>query len=79
VPALVVLALGVDATWALVVSQVVLSVGIPFAIIPLIRLTGARAVMGEEADAPATRVIAAVVAGAIVLLNVVLIVLVVVR
>jgi len=74
-PAIVVLALGVDPTWALVFSQVVLSVGIPFAIIPLIRLTGSRAVMGAEADAAATRVLAGLVAAAIVLLNVVLVVL----
>ena len=75
IPALVVLALGVDPTWALVISQVVLSVGIPFAIIPLIRLTGSRAVMGDEADALGTRVAAGVVAAGIVVLNVVLIVL----
>lgn len=74
-PAIVVLAVGVDPTWALVFSQVVLSVGIPFAIIPLIRLTGSRAVMGAEADAPATRVIAGLVAAGIVLLNVALVVL----
>ena len=74
-PAIVVLALGVDPTWALVFSQVVLSVGIPFAIIPLIRLTGSRAVMGAEADAPATRVLAGLVAAGIVLLNVALVVL----
>jgi manganese transport protein len=73
VPALVVLALGVDPTWALVISQVVLSVGIPFAVIPLIRLTGSRAVMGEDADAVGTRVAAAAVAGGIVVLNAVLV------
>ncbi|GAA4166860.1 Nramp family divalent metal transporter [Gryllotalpicola daejeonensis] len=77
IPALIVLALGVDPTWALVISQVLLSVGIPFAIIPLIRLTGSRAVMGADVDAPATRVVAAAVAGAIVVLNVVLIALVI--
>ena len=38
-PALVVLAIGVDATDALVVSQVVLSFGIPFALVPMILLT----------------------------------------
>jgi manganese transport protein len=73
IPALVVLALGVDATWALVISQVVLSLGIPFAVIPLLRLTGSHEVMGEQADAPATRVLAIAVAGAIVGLNAVLV------
>ena len=40
-PALIVLALGLDPTEALVLSQVVLSFGIPFALIPLVLLTGA--------------------------------------
>ena len=39
IPALVVLALGVSPTSALVLSQVVLSFGIPFALIPLVLLT----------------------------------------
>ena len=38
VPALAILALGADPTWALVVSQVVLSFGIPFALVPLLLL-----------------------------------------
>ena len=42
VPALVVLALGVNPTSALVLSQVVLSFGIPFALIPLLLLTRQR-------------------------------------
>ena len=75
IPAIVVLALGVDPTWALVLSQVVLSIGIPFAIIPLIRLTGSRAVMGDAVDAVRTRVLAVIVAAGIVVLNVVLVVL----
>lgn len=45
-PALIILALGVDPTWALVISQVVLSFGIPFALIPLVRLTSDTALMG---------------------------------
>ncbi|WP_022882820.1 Nramp family divalent metal transporter [Gryllotalpicola ginsengisoli] len=68
-PAIVVLALGVDPTWALVISQVVLSVGIPFALVPLIRLTGSREVMGESRDGAITRVAAAVVAAAVIVLN----------
>ena len=46
VPALVILAVGVDPTLALVLSQVVLSFGIPFALIPLIALTARREVLG---------------------------------
>ncbi|GAB3283720.1 Nramp family divalent metal transporter [Sinomonas notoginsengisoli] len=47
VPSIVVLALGVDPTWSLVVSQVVLSFGIPFALIPLIRLSTSKAIVGD--------------------------------
>ncbi|MFC8303076.1 Nramp family divalent metal transporter [Specibacter sp. NPDC057265] len=50
IPALVLLSVGVDPTWALVVSQVVLSFGIPFALIPLLRLTASKKVMGEHRD-----------------------------
>jgi manganese transport protein len=56
IPALAVLTVGFEPTSALVLSQVLLSFGIPFALIPLIRLTGSRAVMGEHVDSPALRV-----------------------
>jgi manganese transport protein len=49
IPAIAVLALGAEPSAALVVSQVVLSMGIPFALIPLVILTSRRAVMGEYA------------------------------
>jgi manganese transport protein len=55
VPALVVLAAGLSPTAALVLSQVVLSFGIPFALVPLVLLTGSRDVMGGYANRPATR------------------------
>jgi manganese transport protein len=45
-PALGVLAITSDATWALVLSQVLLSFGIPFALFPLIRMTSNSQVMG---------------------------------
>lgn len=47
IPALVILAAGVDPTLALVLSQVVLSFGIPFALIPLVALTAKREVLGR--------------------------------
>jgi manganese transport protein len=50
VPALVVLAVGVSPTKALVLSQVVLSFGIPFALIPLVMLTSRRDVMGVHVN-----------------------------
>ncbi|BBY34440.1 divalent metal cation transporter [Mycolicibacter minnesotensis] len=49
-PALAILALGVEPTRALVISQVVLSFGIPFALVPLIRLTSNRTLMGADAN-----------------------------
>ncbi|MDO9377210.1 MAG: Nramp family divalent metal transporter [Nocardioidaceae bacterium] len=75
VPALVVLGLGGEPTTALVLSQVVLSLGIPFALVPLVRLTGDRALMGEFANPAAVRVVAWTVVALIVALNVALIVL----
>ena len=50
VPAVVLLAAGVDPSWALVVSQVFLSFGIPFALVPLLRLTNDPTVMAEQVN-----------------------------
>lgn len=77
VPALALLALGVDPTWALIVSQVVLSFGIAFALIPLIRITSNRALMGEHVNARGTTLAATAATGLIVALNATLIVLIV--
>jgi manganese transport protein len=73
-PALGVLALGVDPTAALVISQVVLSFGIPFALIPLVLLTRRRDVMAELVNRRSTTMWAAAVAAVIVVLNGVLVV-----
>jgi manganese transport protein len=69
-PALVVLALGLDPSSTLVISQVVLSFGIPFALVPMILLTRNRAVMGELVNRRLTTVIAGIVAAMIISLNV---------
>jgi len=68
-PALVVLAIGVDPSRALVLSQVVLSFGIPFALIPLVLLTRRAEVMGALANRRLTTAAAGVVAALIVALN----------
>jgi manganese transport protein len=68
-PALAILAVGMDPTDALVLSQVVLSFGLPFALAPLIWFTARHASMGEERNAPATTVVAVVVLGAVIALN----------
>ncbi|MDN4483943.1 Nramp family divalent metal transporter [Demequina lignilytica] len=75
IPALVILGVGANPTWALVISQVVLSVGIPFAVIPLVRLTSDKAVMGEHANSTTTKVVAWTVVASIVALNLALLVL----
>jgi manganese transport protein len=69
-PALVVLATGVSATDALVLSQVVLSFGIPFALVPLVLLTSRRDVMGAQVNGRAMTFAAFAVAGLISALNV---------
>lgn len=75
IPAVVILAVGVDPTWALIASQAVLSFGIPFALIPLRRFTSDPARMGAFADGRALRIGSAVAAGAIIVLNAALLVL----
>jgi manganese transport protein len=77
IPALAVLGLDSDPTRALVISQVVLSFGIPFALVPLILLTRQPELMGEWANRTRTNVAATLVAVVIISLNVVLIYLVI--
>ena len=73
IPALVILAIGLDPSRALVLSQVVLSFGIPFALIPLVSLTSKHTLMGEDTNHRVTTALGWCVAGLITLLNVVLI------
>jgi len=68
-PALLVLAVGVDPTRALVLSQVVLSFGIPFALVPLVLLTRRADVMGALVNKPVTTIAASVVAAVVIALN----------
>jgi manganese transport protein len=69
VPAFIVIAIGVDPSRTLVLSQVVLSFGIPFALVPLVIFTARRDVMGPLANRRVTTVAASVVAGIIIVLN----------
>ncbi len=73
-PALIVLAIGVNPTEALVLSQVVLSFGIPFALIPLVLLTRRRDIMGGLVNRRITNVAAGVAAAMIIALNLFLLV-----
>jgi manganese transport protein len=70
IPALVVLAAGMSPTDALILSQVVLSFGIPFALVPLVMLTSRREVMGIHVNRPLTTVLAWGCAGLVSALNV---------
>ncbi len=73
IPALAVLIIGVDPTRALVISQVVLSFGIPFALVPLIRLTSNSRLMGADVNHRVISALGWLVAAIITVLNVVLI------
>ena len=68
-PALAILATGTNATSALVLSQVVLSFGIPFALVPLVVLTSQTRVMGEHVNRPRTTICACACVIVIIALN----------
>ena len=68
-PALVILAIGLDPTRALVVSQVVLSFGIPFALVPLLIIARRRPVMGALVNPPWLTAFASFLAAMIIALN----------
>lgn len=72
IPAVILLAVGVEPTAALVGSQVVLSFGIAFALVPLVWFTGRRRLLGEFTNGRLLSGFGWVSAGIVVLLNVVL-------
>ena len=73
VPAFIVVAMGVNATQALVMSQVVLSIALPVPMIALLVFSGRRDIMGGFAIGPVLRGLATLGAGVVLLLNFVLI------
>ncbi len=75
IPALIVLSSGFDPTRALVLSQVVLSFGIPFALVPLIWLTARRTVMGAHVNRRVTTLLGVLIAALLISLNITLLVL----
>ncbi len=75
-PALAILVVGIDPTWALVLSQVFLSIGIPFALIPLVVFTSRRSLMGRHVNRVPLKAVAWTFAGVIIALNAALIALV---
>jgi manganese transport protein len=60
IPAVIIVAVGVEPTAALIISQVILSFGIPFALIPLILVTGDKALMGRHRSHALIRLIAGI-------------------
>ncbi|MGO8961626.1 MAG: Nramp family divalent metal transporter [Streptosporangiaceae bacterium] len=68
-PAFIVLAIGLPPTASLVISQVVLSFGIPFALVPLVALTRRADIMGPLVNRRLTTLAAACTAGAIIAMN----------
>ena len=73
IPALVLLAVGADPTTVLVISQVALSFGLPFVLIPLMRLTSNPTLMGVDVNRAGVKIAGWVIISAIVVLNAVLI------
>jgi manganese transport protein len=73
VPSLAVIASGLDPTRTLVISQVMLSFGLPFAVVPLIMFTSSRRLMGPLRNRPLTTALAVAAATVIIALNVFLV------
>jgi manganese transport protein len=71
-PALAILAAGANPTSALVLSQVVLSFGVPFALVPLVVLTSRRDVMGGHVNQRRTAITGGMCVAVIIALNVLL-------
>jgi manganese transport protein len=70
IPALIVIGVGFNPTRALVLSQVFLSFGIPFALVPLFFFTGNRDLMGTLVNRRPTMLAVGLVTGVIIALNV---------
>ena len=73
-PSLIVIFLGFDPTRTLVLSQVVLSFGLPFAVVPLVFFTQRRDIMGTLVNSRLTTILASLAALVIICLNVYLLV-----
>ena len=71
-PSLIVIFLGLDPTRTLVISQVMLSFGLPFAVVPLVIFTARRDIMGALVNRKVTTMVASIVAAIIIALNLLL-------
>ncbi len=75
IPALLILALYPNPTWALVISQVALSFGIPLALVPLASYTRKRELMGVYQDSRGMRLVMGIIVALVIALNLLLVVL----
>lgn len=73
IPAVIIVGFGIDPTQALIISQVILSFGIPFALIPLLLVTSNKAIMGDQRNSKTIIGLLGAITGVIVLLNLALI------
>ena len=73
IPAVVIVGFGIDPTQALIISQVILSFGIPFALVPLLLATSSRKIMGVERNHWAIIAVLSAITAVIVVLNIALI------
>ena len=73
IPAIIIVALGFDPTYALIISQVVLSFGIPFALVPLLLATSSKKIMGNYHNHPALSAGLGAITALIVVINAALI------
>jgi manganese transport protein len=71
-PAIVVIGAGLDPTRTLVISQVMLSFGLPFALVPLVLFTSRRDLMGVLVNRWGTTILAATITAIILVLNIIL-------
>ncbi len=69
IPAVVIVGFGIDPTQALIISQVILSFGIPFALIPLLMVTSNKKIMGDAVNSKLIIVLLGMITGVIVVLN----------
>ena len=73
IPAVAIVGIGIDPTQALIISQVVLSFGIPFALVPLLLVTASKTVMGEQKNHWFMTTVLSIITFLIVILNISLI------
>lgn len=70
IPLLAIIAFGVNATYALVLSQVILSFGIAFALVPLVMFTSRKDIMGSLVNHKFTTILGWIVVGIVVCSNI---------